>query len=85
MHDRLKFQEECAGLVPRELKDREKMNRMDLSLQHLLRYADSGEDMLNRIFTGDESWAYYYQPLIATNFHCFSAMETSRFTFNQKV
>jgi histone-lysine N-methyltransferase SETMAR len=48
--------------VPRELKDLEKMNRMDLSSQHLLLYADEGEDMLNRIVTGDESWAYHYQP-----------------------
>jgi hypothetical protein len=38
------------------------MNRMGLSLQRLLRYkyAD-GEDMLNRIVTGDESWIHYYQ------------------------
>jgi hypothetical protein len=28
------------------------MNRMRLSLQHLLRYADDGEDILNRNVTG---------------------------------
>jgi hypothetical protein len=39
----------CAWWVPRELKGREKMNQMGLSLQHLLQYADEGEDMLNRI------------------------------------
>jgi hypothetical protein len=33
-----------------------------LTLQHLLRYADGGEDMLNRTVTGDESWVYHYQP-----------------------
>jgi hypothetical protein len=37
------------------------MNRMGLSLQHLLRYADEGEDMLNRIVTEDESWVHHYQ------------------------
>jgi hypothetical protein len=37
--------------LPRELKDREKMNQMDLSLQRRLLYADEGEDMLNRIVT----------------------------------
>jgi hypothetical protein len=37
------------------------MNRMDLSWQHVLPYAD-GEDMLNRIVTGDESWVHHYQP-----------------------
>jgi hypothetical protein len=25
-------------------------------------YADEGEDMLNRIVTGDESWVHHYQP-----------------------
>jgi hypothetical protein len=45
----------CARCVPGELNDPDRMNRMGLSLQHLLRYADEGEDMLNRIVTGDES------------------------------
>jgi hypothetical protein len=40
MHDRLKFQEVCTQWVPGELMDQEKINRMDLSLQRLLRYAD---------------------------------------------
>jgi histone-lysine N-methyltransferase SETMAR len=51
-----------ARWVPRELKDREQMNRMGLSLQRLLQYAGDGEDTLNRIVTGDESWVHYYQP-----------------------
>jgi hypothetical protein len=61
MHDHLKFRKVCARWVHRELKDREKTKRMGLSLQRLLRYAD-GEDMLNRIVTGDESWLHHYQP-----------------------
>jgi hypothetical protein len=50
--------------VPTELKDRGKMKRMDLSLQHLLQYTDEGEAtcMLNRIVTGDESWLHHYKP-----------------------
>jgi hypothetical protein len=37
---------------------------MGLSLWHLLRYADEGEDVLNRIVThtGDKSWVHHYQP-----------------------
>jgi histone-lysine N-methyltransferase SETMAR len=38
--------------VPRELKDREKLNRMGMSSQEPLQYADEGEDMLNRIVMG---------------------------------
>jgi hypothetical protein len=51
------------------------MNLMDSSLQHLLWYADEGEDMLNRIATGDE-----LQNRIR---EYFNAMEISEFTFNQ--
>jgi hypothetical protein len=61
MHDLLKFWKVCALWVPRELKHREKMNRMGLSLQHLLRYTDR-EDMLNRTVAGDESWVSHYRP-----------------------
>jgi hypothetical protein len=48
--------------VPRRLNAREKINRMCLPLQHLLQYADEGEDMLNRTVTGDELWVDHYQP-----------------------
>jgi hypothetical protein len=64
MHDHLKFRKVCTWWVPRELKDQRKINRMCLSLQHLLqyKYADDGENMLNRIVTRDKSWVYHYQP-----------------------
>jgi hypothetical protein len=49
------FLKMCAWWVPRELKDGKKMNRiMGLSLQHLLWYANEGEDMLNKTVTGEE-------------------------------
>jgi hypothetical protein len=35
---------------------------MGLPLQHLLRYADEGEDTLNFTVTGDETWVHHYQP-----------------------
>jgi hypothetical protein len=54
---------------------------MGLSLQHLLRYADEGGDVLNRIVTGDETRVHHYQPKSKR----FNAMETSQFTFKQKV
>jgi hypothetical protein len=72
MNDRFKFWKVCARWVHRELKDREKTNQMGLSLQHLSQYVDEGEDMLNRIVTGDESWVHHYQPQTK---ECFNAME----------
>jgi hypothetical protein len=64
MHDFFKLEKVCAWWIRRELKNREKMNQMGLSLKHLqvLQYADEGEDMLNRIVCGDESWVHHYQP-----------------------
>jgi hypothetical protein len=65
IHDLLRFRKVCTRWVPRELKVRKKkkkMNRMGLSLQHLLCNADEGEDMFNRIVTIDESWVHHYQP-----------------------
>jgi hypothetical protein len=62
MHGRLKIRKVCTQWTPRELNDREKMNRVGLSLQHFLRYADGGEDILNMMVTGDESWMHHYQP-----------------------
>jgi hypothetical protein len=39
------------------------MNRIGLSFQHLLWYADEEDTrMLNRIVTGDKSWVHHYQP-----------------------
>jgi hypothetical protein len=61
MHDRLKFRKVCARWVPRELKDQEKINRIGLSLQYLLRYANEGEDMLKKIVIRDESWLHHCQ------------------------
>jgi hypothetical protein len=61
MHACLKLRKLCAWWVHRELKDQEKINRIGLSLQHLLQYTDE-EDMLNRIVTGDKSWVHHYQP-----------------------
>jgi hypothetical protein len=62
MHDRSKFWKVCTQGVPKELKDWEKINWMGLSLQYLLQYTDEGENMLNRIVTGDESWVHLSQP-----------------------
>jgi hypothetical protein len=35
---------------------------MGLSLQHLLLFADEGEDMINKTVTEKESWMHHYQP-----------------------
>jgi hypothetical protein len=54
---------------------------MGLSLQHILRYADEGDDMLNRVVTGDESWVHQYQPESKRS----SVQWKPHFTSNQKL
>jgi hypothetical protein len=60
IHDHLKFGKVRTRWLPTELKDRETMNRIGLSLQHLLRYADE-EDTFNKIVAGDQSWMHHHQ------------------------
>jgi hypothetical protein len=57
MYDRLKFRELCARWVSIDLKDRGKIKRMGLSLQHLLRYVHEEEhtSMFNMTDTEEES------------------------------
>jgi hypothetical protein len=54
MHNCFKFWKVCAWWVPRELKNHEKINRMGLSLQYLLWYANE-ENMLSSNVTGEKS------------------------------
>ena len=62
MHERLGFHKVCSRSVPRQLTPQHKSQRMGLSLQHLQRYQDEGDDMLSQIVTGDESWVHQYEP-----------------------
>jgi len=62
MHERLSFHKVCSRWVPRQLTPQHKNQRIGLSLQHLQRYQDEGDDMLSRIVTGDDSWVHHYEP-----------------------
>jgi len=61
MHEGLGFHKVCSCWVPHQLTPQHKSQRMGLSLQHLQRYQDEGNDMLSRIVTGDESWVHHYE------------------------
>jgi len=52
----------CSRWVPRQLTEDHKKNRMGASLTHLLHFNDHGEDFLEQIFTGDETWDYHLFP-----------------------
>ncbi|GBM52926.1 Histone-lysine N-methyltransferase SETMAR [Araneus ventricosus] len=46
----------CARWVPKMLTEIHKTSRMGAALEFLSRYHTNGEDFLNRIVTGDETW-----------------------------
>jgi hypothetical protein len=52
MHVLSMFWKVCARWLPRELKDRVKMNRIGLSLQFLLRYAEEDKIRLRDLLLG---------------------------------
>jgi len=62
VHERLGYRKVCSGGVPRQLTEDHKKNRMGASLTHLIRFNDNGEDFLEQIITGDETWVHQYCP-----------------------
>ena len=58
----LGYSKVCARWVPRQLTDELKQSRLNISMQMLQRYQSEGEEFMNRIITGDESWAHHYEP-----------------------
>jgi len=51
----------CAKLVPKNLSDKQKDNRVLVSLE-LLDYVTSEPDFLQRVITGDETLVFEYDP-----------------------
>jgi transposase len=58
----LAYRKVCARWVPRQLTTELKQSRLDVCTQMLQRYESDGEQFLNSIITGDESWAHHYEP-----------------------
>ncbi|GFV04901.1 uncharacterized protein TNCV_503141 [Trichonephila clavipes] len=66
VHDRLRFRNVCAALVPKQLTDQQKELSMGLALQHLFRYQENPAFM-KRVVTGDETWCHHYEPKTKRN------------------
>ena len=50
------------GWVPRHLTEEHKRNRQHICSSLLERYNREGDNFLNRIITGDETWVHHYEP-----------------------
>ncbi|GBM70254.1 hypothetical protein AVEN_270828-1 [Araneus ventricosus] len=61
VHQHLQYSKVCAEWVPKHLTIDHQKQRMGLSLQHLIRYAED-PSILERIVAGHESWCHHYTP-----------------------
>jgi hypothetical protein len=61
VHDILGFLKVCAQWVPKELTAVHKQNCVDISSHLLEQYHNEGDNFLNRIITGDETWIHHYK------------------------
>ncbi|GFX06281.1 histone-lysine N-methyltransferase SETMAR [Trichonephila clavipes] len=60
--EKLKFRKLCARWVPRLLTEEHKLKRMACALDFLDRYHKEGDQFLERIVTGDETWVFHITP-----------------------
>ena len=58
----LGYRKASCRWVPKHLDDVMKDKRMIASLNLLQRYAEEGDNLLDRIITGDETWVLHYTP-----------------------
>jgi len=64
IHDSRKFSKVWARLMPKELTEERKRKRLDVCSRHLARYREEGDNFLQQIVTGDETWIHHYEPEI---------------------
>lgn len=62
IHECLGYRKVSCRWVPKQLDDVMKGKRMIASLNHLQRYAEEGDNFLDRLVTGDETWVLHYTP-----------------------
>lgn len=60
--ERLHYRKLCSRWVPKMLTEVHKTKRLGSALSFLSRYDEEGDDFLNQIVTGDETWVAYVTP-----------------------
>jgi hypothetical protein len=60
--EKLGYRKLCAHWGPKMLMDNHKTKRMYLALKFLTRYAQEGDEFLDSIVTGDETWVFHHTP-----------------------
>ncbi|XP_035211856.1 histone-lysine N-methyltransferase SETMAR-like [Stegodyphus dumicola] len=62
LHERLGYLKVCAQWVPKHLTEEQKINRMSVSMKHLMRYHKMRNQFLSRIIAADEAWFHQFDP-----------------------
>jgi histone-lysine N-methyltransferase SETMAR len=62
VHYILGFHKVAARWEPKHLTEEHKRNRQHICSSLLERYSREGDNFLNRIITGDETWVHHYEP-----------------------
>jgi hypothetical protein len=62
MTEHLQYHKLCARWLPEMLIDDYKTKHMGAALNFLVRYHNEGDEFLNHIVTGDETWISYVTP-----------------------
>jgi len=60
--EKLGYRKLCARWVPKMLADDHKTKRMGSALKFLTLYAQKGDEFLDYIATGDETWVFHHTP-----------------------
>jgi len=60
--EKLGYRKLCACWVPKMLTDDHKTKRTGSALKFLTRYAQEGNEFLDSIVTGDETWGFHHTP-----------------------
>jgi len=60
--EKLGYRKLCARWLPKLLTDDHKTKRMGSALKFLTRYVQEGDEFLDSIVTGDETWVFHHTP-----------------------
>ena len=52
----------CSRWVPKELTEEHKRKCLDVCSRHLAHYREEGDNFLQQIVTGVETWIHHYKP-----------------------
>jgi hypothetical protein len=62
VREQLGYRKLCACWVLKILTDDHKTKRMGSALKFLMHYTQEGDDFLDYIVTGDETWVFHHPP-----------------------